>query len=165
VRRDYELSDEPVSSIKRRWGLTDRQFRKMREGEGWTTRPQVARPGPLQGHKPVGSDALELRTSALLAVGLARLGRSISDEGFTEDNARRLTELCRAQGIFMRMTKSGRSGNVSKAARLGGNNKKNDDAGTDFRDDPTWLRAQLEQEILRIRRARGLEETPQRGDG
>jgi hypothetical protein len=40
-------------------------------------------------------------------------------------------------------------------ARDGSPSKKNNDAGTDFTEDPAWLRARLVERIRRIREAEG----------
>jgi hypothetical protein len=74
----------------------------------------------------------------------------------TETNARTLKELCRAQETMMR------SKRTEKAAKA--REKKNNDAGYDFRDDPAWLREQLERRILKIRAAAKLEEPARDGD-
>jgi hypothetical protein len=156
LRRAYELTGETVASIRRRFGLSAWQFRRLREGGRWTTRDPVAKPGPLHGYKPVGEEALELRLSRLLAIGSAMLARKVAEEGMTETNARTLKELCRAQETMMR------SKRTEKAAKA--REKKNNDAGYDFRDDPAWLREQLERRILKIRAAAKLEEPARDGD-
>ncbi len=147
VRRAYELSGEAVSAIRARFGLTASELRRVRVGEGWTTRPPVAKPGPLQGTKPVGSEALALRLSRLLAVGIAMLERRLADEGMTEGNARTLTELCRAEEIRMR---SKRNEKAAKARET-----KKHDAGYDFRDDPAWLEAELNRRLDRLSQPSG----------
>jgi transposase-like protein len=146
VRRAYELSGESVASIRRRFGLTPHALRVVRVAEGWTPRPPIAKPGPLQGKKPVGSEALELRLSRLLAVGVAMLEKRLAEEGMTETNARTLTELVRAQEITMR---SKRNEKAAKARET-----KKHDAGYDFRDDPAWLDAEIDRRIARLREDR-----------
>jgi len=142
VRRAYELGSESVSKIQKLFGLTPWQLRCARERGDWTTRPAVAKPGPLQGYKPIGAEALELKLNRLVAIGAAMLERKIADEGMTETNARTLKELCRAQETSMR------SKRTEKAAKA--REKKNNDAGYDFRDDPAWLDAEFERRITRI---------------
>jgi hypothetical protein len=142
VRRAYELGADSVAAIRKRFGLTPWQLRCARERGDWTTRPAAAKPGPLQGYKPVGAEALELKLNRLVAIGAAMLERKIADEGMTETNARTLKELCRAQETSMR------SKRTEKAAKA--REKKNNDAGYDFRDDPAWLDAEFERRINRM---------------
>ena len=104
VRRVYELSGETVASIIRRFGLSREALRRRRVGGGWATRPPAAEPGPLQGHKAVGSEAIELRLNKLVAIGVAMLEKRVAEEGMTEANARTLKELCRAEEVRMRST-------------------------------------------------------------
>jgi len=139
VRRVYELGADSVPTILARFGLTPWQFRKVREGENWTTRPPIAKPGPLQGRKPIGEDANEFRLNRLVAIGIDMLERKVADEGMTEANARTLKELCRAQETRMRSTRN------EKAAKA--REKKNNDAGEDFRDDPNWLKAEFSRRL------------------
>ncbi|MGH6925266.1 MAG: hypothetical protein ACRED5_16155 [Propylenella sp.] len=142
VRRVYELTGESVASIQRRFVLTPSQLRKRREDEEWMTRPAVAQPGPLQGHRAVGEEALDLKLNRIVAIGAAMLELRLAKEGMTEANARTLRELCRAQEIRMRSTRN------EKAAKA--REKKNNDAGYDFRDDPEWLLAELTRRLDRI---------------
>ena len=142
LRRVYELGADSIPAILERFGLKVSQLRKLREDGNWTTRPRVAVPGALQGHKPVGEEALELRLNRLVAIGTAMLERKIADEGMTEANARTLKELCHAQEIRMRSTRN------EKAAKA--REKKNNDDGADFRDDPNWLRAEFARRLDQI---------------
>jgi hypothetical protein len=142
VRRAYELTGETTASIQRRFGLTAWQLRKRREDEEWMTRPAVAEPGPLQGYKPVGDDTIEYRLNRLVTIGLAMLEKRIGGEGMTEMDARTLTELARAQEIRMRAKRN------EKAAKA--REKKNHDAGYDFRDDPEWLLAEINRRLDRL---------------
>jgi hypothetical protein len=142
LRRAYELTGEAVASIRRRFGLSAWQFRKLRERGQWTPRDPIAKPGPLQGYKPIGEEALELRLNRLLAIGSAMLACKVAEEGMTETNARTLRELCRAQETMMR------SKRTEKAAKA--REKKNNDAGYDFRDDPAWLDAEINRRLDRL---------------
>ena len=142
VRRVYELSGERVGAIRERFGLTEYQFRRRRTLGGWTARPQVAEPGALQGCKPVGAEALDFRLNRLVAIGTSMLERKVADEGMTEANARTLKELCRAQETRMRSTRN------EKAAKA--REKKSTDDGHDFRDDPAWLRAEINRRLDRL---------------
>lgn len=142
VRRAYELSGESVAAIQRRFGVTPSQLRRRRVGEGWTTRPAVATPGPQQGRKPIGEESLDFRLNRLLTVGLAMLEKRIGEEGMTETNARTLTELARAQEIRMRSMRT------HKAAKA--REKKNKNAGQHFRDDPAWLLAEINRRLDRL---------------
>ena len=142
VRRVYELRVESVPSIQRRFGLTAYQLRRVREREDWTKRPPVIKPGPLQGHKAVGVDALELKLNKLVSIGIEMLQQKVADEGMTETNARTLKELCRAQETRMRSTRN------EKAAKA--REKKNNDAAPDFRDDPAWLDAEFKRRLDRM---------------
>lgn len=144
VRRVYELGADSVPAIIERFGLKPYQLRKVREAENWTTRRPAAKPGPLQGHKPVGADALDFRLHRLVAIGTGMLEQKVAEQGMTEANARTLRELCRAQEIRMRSTRS------EKAAKA--REKKNNDAGHDFRDDPAWLRAELTRRLEHLTR-------------
>ena len=139
LRRVYELGADSIPAILERFGLTAWEFRKLREGGDWTIRKPAAEPGPLQGHKPIGEEALDLRLHRLVAIGTAMLERKIADEGMTEANARTLKELCHAQEIRMRSTRN------EKAAKA--REKKNNDDGADFRDDPNWLKAEFARRL------------------
>jgi hypothetical protein len=141
VRRAYELGAESVASIQKRFGISKNELTKRRIKEGWTTRPPAAQPGPLQGHKPVGEEALEFRLNRLVTIGTAMLERKMADEGINEANARMLTELCRAQESRMRTVRT-KNGKIRE--------KKNHDAGRDFRDDPDWLIAEINRRLDRI---------------
>ena len=147
VRRAYELGAESVASVQRRFGLTPYQLRRVREDEDWTKREPVIKPGPLQGHKAVGVDSLELKLNKLVAIGIAMLEQKVADEGMTETNARTLNELCRAQETRMRSTRN------EKAAKA--REKKNTDDGQDFRDDPAWLDAEFKRRLNRMLDAEG----------
>ncbi len=142
VRRAYELSEETVSSIRERFGLSRYQLAQRRTAESWTARPQIARRGLTRRRASIGSQALVYRLNRLVTIGLAMLEKQISDEGMTENNARTLTELCRAQEIRMR---SNRNHKAAKARE-----KKNNDAGHDFRDDPEWLLAEINRRLDRL---------------
>ena len=141
VRRAYELSGEAVASIQRRFALTPRELRKAREGGDWATRAAVAEPGALQGRKPVGHDAVELKLNRLVVIGTAMLEKRLAEEGLTEANARTLVELCRAEELRMRTTRQ-KTGKTRET--------KNHDADYDFRDDPAWLRAELNRRLDRL---------------
>jgi hypothetical protein len=142
VRRVYELSEETVGAILDRFGLSRYQLEKRRVAEGWTTRPQIARPGMPKRPGSIGSQALAYRMNRLFTLGLAMLEKKVDEEGMTETNARTLTELARAQEITMRSTRN------EKAAKA--REKKNTDAGRDFRDDPAWLIAEIERKLGRL---------------
>jgi hypothetical protein len=141
VRLAYELSADTVASIEKRFGLTRYQLSRRRRAEGWTTRPPVARPLVLPRRKPIGSEVLALRLNRLLVTGIAMLDKRVSEEGMTEGNARTLTELCRAEEIRMRSTRT-KTGKPRE--------KKNHDAGYDFRDDPVWLDAEINRRLDRL---------------
>lgn len=145
LRRAYELTAEPVKSIRERFGLTKYRLEKLRIQHGWTTRRQIAKPGPLseyESYLPVGAEAVDLRLNRLVVIGIAMLERKVADEGMTETNARTLKELCRAQETRMRSTRN------EKAAKA--REKKNTDDGHDFRDDPNWLKAELARRLDQI---------------
>jgi hypothetical protein len=144
MRRAYELSGETVSAIRARFGLTESQLRRRREAEGWTARPPIAKRGPLPRRKAVGTDVIELRLNKLLTIGIAMLEKSLAEEGLTEANARALKELCRAEESRMRTSRQ-KTGKTRET--------KKDDAGTDFRDDPIWLDAEIRRRIERLTRA------------
>jgi hypothetical protein len=142
LRRDYELTREPVASILRRFGLTRWRLQKLRIENCWTSRPQIARPGPLQGQKgqkSLGAEAVDFRLNRLVAIGTDMLERKVADEGMTEANARTLKELCRAQETRMRSTRN------EKAAKA--REKKSNDDAADFRDDPNWLKAEFSRRL------------------
>ncbi len=143
VRRAYELSGETVVSIQNRFGLTQYKLTKQRVAEGWTTRLPVAKPGPRPRRKSVGSEVLGFRLNRLLIIGVAMLDKRLIEEGMTEANARMATELCRAEELRMRSTRT-KTGKTRET--------KNHDAGYDFRDDPAWLRAELNRRLDRLSR-------------
>ena len=140
VREAYELSDETVSSIRERFGLSRYQLERQRTLDGWTVRPQIARNDVLRqrGHS-IGGRGLELRLNRLVTVGLEMLEKRVIEEGITEANARTLTELLRALEIRMRSKRN------EKAAKA--REKKSNDAGYDFRDDRAWLEAELNRRL------------------
>ena len=137
VRRAYELTNETVPAIRKRFGLSVHDLRARRIAEAWTARPPIAQPGKLPRRVPAGADALQLKLNKLLVVGVAMLEKRLADEGMTEGNARTLTELCRAEEIRMR---SKRNEKAAKARET-----KKHDAGYDFRDDPAWLDAEIDR--------------------
>jgi hypothetical protein len=141
VRRAYELSNETVPSIRKRFGLSVHDLSSRRIAEGWATRPPIAEPGRLPRRKAVGVDVLELKLNKLLVVGIAMLEKRLADEGMTDQNARTLTELCRAEEIRMRSTRT----RTAKARET-----KKHDAATDFRDDPAWLDAEIDRRLARL---------------
>jgi hypothetical protein len=143
VRRAYELSNESVESIRERFGLTKHQLRKMQRDGGWTMRPQISMPGALRGRKAVGEGALDLRLNRLVVFSAAMLEKQVVRSGLTFENAQALRELCRAQEARVRTTKN------RNAAR--DREKKNKDAGYDFRDDSAWLDAELDRILEPIR--------------
>lgn len=134
ARRHYELTGMPVSAIQSKFRWTAWQLRKLRENEQWTTRPAVATPGPLQGRKAVGAEAATFRLRRLIVFGIGMLERKTAGEGMNEGNAEALVALCRAQEIMMRLERA-KNGTIREK-------KKNDD-GVDFRDDPLWLAAEF----------------------
>jgi hypothetical protein len=155
IRRAYELTAEPVRSIERRFGLTQYQLAKLRISERWTTRPQAAKPGPLSGRKPLGSEALEFRLNRLVVLGLTMLERRLSTKGLLEEDARTLRELCRAAEIMKRAART------EKAAKA--REKKND--AHDFRNDPAWLRAEIDRKLDRLGQQRAPAADPRERDG
>ena len=166
VRRAYELSAETVGSIRKRFGLSRYQLEKRRRAENWTTRPQVARKDGVRRRRsmPNGSQDSEHRLDRLVSIGLAMLEKTITEEGMTEAHARTLTELARAQEVTMRSQRN------KKAAKA--REKKNNDAGHDFRDDPDWLLAEINRRLDRLAQERGsrgtrraAETDPQRARG
>ena len=142
LRRAYELTAEPVKSICKRFGLTRYRLEKLRLTHCWTPRRQIAKNDPLAEHEsylPIGAEAVDLALNRLVAIGTAMLKKKIADEGMTEANARTLKELCRAQETRMRATRN------EKAAKA--REKKNNDDGYDFRDDPNWLKAEFARRL------------------
>ena len=155
MRRAYELSGESVASIQQRFGLTKHRLTKRRIAEAWTTRQPIAVPTSLPPRRQVGAEALELKLNKLLVTGIAMLAKRLAEEGLTDQNARTLTELCRAEEIRMRSTRT-RTGKARET--------KKHDAGYDFRDDPAWLDAELRRRLERIE-ARGKSAGAPQGDG
>jgi hypothetical protein len=152
LRRAYEEGTEDVASIRARAGLTEWQFRRLRETQQWAPRPFASGAAVKPGDFP------KRRLERIAAAGIASLAREIADAGWNGDSARKLLELCRAREMIMR---SGKSGKTAEARE-----KKNKaDERRDPTDDPAWVRAELERRILQIRRARGLEGGPRPGDG
>jgi hypothetical protein len=135
-----------VAEIRARFGLTEGELRGMRLRGGWTARTGIAEPGPLtERSRPLGRESHQYRLNRLLTVGVAMLETKVGEEGMNEANARALTELMRAQEISMRSRRN------EKAAKA--REKKNSDAGYDFRDDPDWLIAEINRKIDRIAQA------------
>jgi hypothetical protein len=141
ARRLYETSGIPIAALCRRLGWTECKLRTIRIREGWTPRPQVAVPNGLPRRKPSGDEALEFRLNRLIVTGAGMLETRLAREGMTEANARMLTELWRAQEMRMRSEKA-------KHARI--REKKNNDGGRDFRDDPAWLLAEFTRRLGRM---------------
>ena len=146
VRKAYEFSEETVPYIRKRFGLTIHGLRSRRIAEGWTARPLVAVPLRLPKRGMSVDEAIELKLNRMLAVASAMLEKRLADEGATEVNARTLVELCRAEELRMRSTKH----RTAKTRET-----KNADAGSDFRDDPAWLRAELERRLAHLREEEG----------
>lgn len=157
VRRAYEMTGETIREICARFRVSPRTLTRQRRREGWTPRAQIARPPPRLGARMLAPETQELRLTRLVAMGTGLLEKKVAEEGMTEANARTLFELCRAQEIRMRTTRT------EKAAKA--RETKKDNGGPDFRDDPAWLRAELERRILKIRKAAGLEGAAGGSDG
>ncbi len=136
ARRLYELTGTPVEAIRERFKWSAWQLRKLREREGWTTRPSATTRDPLRGLRRAGADAVEFRMNRLIVFGIGMLEQRAATDGFDEQNARTLVALCRAQEIMMRADRM-------KTIR----EKKNKNDGTDFRDDPLWLAAEFARRI------------------
>ena len=147
VRRDYEGGARPVPAILEKHRITRWWLAQARYAGGWTPRP----PGARLDMPPAGMDQAEARLSRMLANATAMLERKMDEEGVTEANARRLTELSRAQEIRMRTTRASKENAKTRET------KNKNDANADYRSDPAWLRAELERRILRIRQAAGLD--------
>jgi hypothetical protein len=141
ARRLYEASGIPIAALCQRLGWSSYKLRAIRIREGWTPRPQVAVPNGLPRRRPSGDEALEFRLNRLIATGTEMLQARLTREGMTEANARMLTELWRAQEMRMRSEKA-------KHARI--REKKNEDGGRDFRDDPAWLLAEFTRRLGRM---------------
>jgi len=156
VRVAYELSGERITAIRERFGLTAHQLRARRTAEGWTAREQIATPPKLPYRKPLGADALELKLNRLVVVGIAMLEKRLADEGLTDQNARMLCELCRAQEIRMRSTRT-RTGKARET--------KKHDGARDFRDDPAWVDAELRRRLERLRTGGKTSSDRGHGDG
>ncbi len=155
VRRAYELSGESVAAIQERFRLTKHQLTKRRIAEAWTTRPPIAKRSALPPRRQVGAEALELKLNKLLVTGIAMLAKRLAEEGLTDQNARALTELCRAEEIRMRSTRT----RTAKAREM-----KKHDAGYDFRDDPACLDAEINRRLDRLNTAGGAGGDPAQGD-
>jgi hypothetical protein len=82
VREAYELSDESVSAIEKRFGLTKHQLTRARLTGRWTTRPPVAKRKPiLPRRRAVGTDIIAYRLNKLLVVGMALLETRLAEDG------------------------------------------------------------------------------------
>ncbi len=141
VRQAYERNEESVAAIQRRFGLTARELRQRRESEGWTPRAPVAKRAisPATSNKTVD---LEQRLTSLVAAGVDSLTKQFAKEELNIGTARVLTELCRAADIMKRSQRMQKSGRARE--------KKNNDAGHDFRDDPEWLLAEINRRLDRL---------------
>ena len=105
----------------------------------------VAIPRGPNGRKIVGIDLLELRLNKLVVTCMAMLDDKLKKEGLTLENARLVTEMCRAEELRMRTTRQ-KTGKTRET--------KNNDAAHDFRDDPVWLDAELNRRLARLTETR-----------
>ena len=134
ARRLYEATATSVETIRRQFGWTKNALRRLAKYENWTMRPPAARGGPMAGRKPIGPEMLVFKLNRLITYGIGILEEEAATRGVDEPGARKLTALCRAQEIMMRIERM-------KNAAI--REKKNKDDGYDFRDDPIWLAAEF----------------------
>lgn len=161
IRRVYELTETPTIEILRRYGLTKSQLRWRRQSETWETRPSAA----MQKRKASEPERLRARMLSLHAVMLARLEEWVAGvEDFETSQARAFAVLAAGLDHITRsderevfeMAKRAAKPTTATAAR----EKKNSDAGYDFRNDPAWLDAEINRRLDRLQERGGEDAHP-----
>lgn len=165
IRRVYELTNTPTIEILRRYGLTESQLRWRRTSEKWEPRP----PAAVQRAKADSPERLKARMLSLYAVLVSRFENWIAKaEEFEAAQASALAVL--AAG-FGHLTRSDEREDFWMARHTGKSRtatapreKKNNDAGYDFRDDPAWLDAEINRRLDRLFDKKGVGGGPRRDE-
>jgi hypothetical protein len=143
VRWAYEKTDEPVISIRWRFGLSEHEFLAMRVGGGWASRPAGPRPGAPRTARTTGLEVLDYLADRVLAVAIQKTAARVEEAGLDEAGARMVTELCRAVDIR-------KNGMRKEKARTARETKKHESGRTPA-DDDAFIRAELKRRIERLR--------------
>jgi hypothetical protein len=150
VRRIYELTAIPTVEILKRFGLTESQLRHRRESEGWQPRPSVA--GERRRADSFGR--LRERMLTVLSILLGRIEEGVVlTNTYDHAHAEGLCTLAAGWGSLqtaeegeLSMPRHAMKARETTSIR----EKKNNDAGYDFRDDPVWLVDELNRRLDRL---------------
>ena len=156
VRELYEKTTIPVPEIRRRSGLTEANFRKLRETEGWKVRRRIAEPGGGQGRKTIAARlASRIEKAALtqLAALDARLAEGATPGTQEITTMRELMRLAREADALVNTTtkaamRGGRAGGKSGAgAGRGGAGSQESDSEESEAAYVEWMRAELTRRL------------------
>jgi hypothetical protein len=87
VRALYEDSDVPNAEIRRRFCLSEYEFRTLRRSQGWTPRPQIADPtGSRPGRMPPAAN-LAARLMRSLKRQVAMLEERVMSDDYEQNDA------------------------------------------------------------------------------
>jgi hypothetical protein len=157
VRELYEKTTIPVPEIRRRSGLTEANFRKLRETEGWKVRRRVAEPGAGQGRKSIAARlASRIEKAALtqLAALDARLAEGATPGTQEITTMRELMRLAREADALVNATtkaamRSSGRGSGSRGSGKGGGGVGREKSDTQESEGAyvEWMRAELTRRL------------------
>ena len=154
IRELYEKTTVPVPEIRRRSGLTEANFRKLRIAEGWKVRRRVAEPGPNQGRKTIVARlASRIEKAALtqLAALDARLAEGTTPSTQEISTMRELMRLAREADALATKTanhtgdrRGGGRGSGRSAAGAGREKSDSQESEAAYVE---WMRAELTRRL------------------
>lgn len=159
VRELYETTKIPVAELRRRTGLTESLFRRLRVSGGWRVRPKIAEPGAAQGQKTIaGRLARRIERAALtqLAALDARLAEGTTPGAEEIRTMRELMRLAREADALTRKT-TGKAGVAGGGNRAGGSDKS--DSQESEAAYVEWMRAELTRRLDCLAEESGLART------
>jgi hypothetical protein len=156
LRQAYEADVIPLYVLCARFGVTNWQIRRLREAGSWRLRDCSA---PGGGRSTPSKRNLKRRLNRLVAESLAILEERLAAKELDEENAKLLTELCRAQEIFMRIAVRPTTRPAAKAGETRTHDSdRRRESGSETpsgEDQDAQIRAELERRLDRLCEPRG----------
>lgn len=149
VRVLYEESDVPNAEIRRRFSMSEHEFRNLRVDEGWTPRPQIADPGKARPKRKPPTVKLAVRLMRSLRRQITMLEDRVMSEDYEQSDAdvRLMNGLARGLERIGKLAPDGGPGNAP--------DKGTDKAMEAEAADAEWMRDQLRQRLARLANRQG----------
>ena len=144
VRALYEETDVPNAEIRRRFRLSENEFRTLRVGQRWTARPQIADPGISR----TGIEPPAVKLASRLMNSLRRQITMLEDRVMSDDyeqsdaDVRLMNELARGVERIGKLAPDGEPGDAPDKAA--------DKAMEAEAADAEWMRDKLRKRLARL---------------